>query len=181
MGLDFISLLALKSLRKYNKRLFEKLITYYLLFIINIAEYKKNIYFILIISLNTYNIILRKSWINKYDVFLNIIKNKVLFILNRYYYEGNSISSLKNLIFLISPDFVLLNYNGLNVSRLIYIFKKALIDFFRPLKPIIKYSKSKNKIYNNIIEVLNIYEIAAPAILKYIREKIYKIFILTLI
>ena len=115
MNLNFISLLIFKLFRDYNKRLLKKLIIYYLLSIINVTYYKENIYLILIIFLNIYNIILKKSWINKYDVFLNIIKNKILFVLKRYNYIENFIFSFKNLIFIIFFNYVLSYYNELNI------------------------------------------------------------------
>ena len=44
-----------------------------------------------------------------------------------------------------------------------------------------KDSEFKYEVYNKIIKILNIYKIVILIILKYIREKIYKLFILTLI
>ena len=61
LNLNFISLLILKPLRDYNKRLLKRFIIYYILFIINVTGYKKSIYFILTTPLNIYNIILKKS------------------------------------------------------------------------------------------------------------------------
>ena len=60
LKLDFISLSIFKSLRNYNKSLLKRFIIYYLLLIINVASYKKDIYLILITLLNIYNNILRK-------------------------------------------------------------------------------------------------------------------------
>ena len=161
-------------MREYNKRLSIKFITHYLLFTINITGYKKSIYFILITPLNIYNIILKKSWINKYNVFLNIIKNKILFILKRYDYEKKIIFLFKNLIFLAPSNYVLLT---INVYLLIRIFRKVFINFFLKLfKFIMKDSKFKynnNLFFNKIRNILNIYEIAALSILKYGWEKIY--------
>ena len=48
---------------------------------------------------------------NKYDVFLNIIKIKILFILKRYSYKKKFIFSLKNLIFLNLFNYVSLIIN----------------------------------------------------------------------
>ena len=127
MNLDFILLLIFKSLRSYNKRLLTKFITYYLLLIINIASYKEKSYFILISPFNIYNIILNKSWINKYNVFLNIIKNKILFVLKRCNYRENFKFIFKDLIFLTLFNYVL---SGINIYLLLYIFRKVLLIFF---------------------------------------------------
>ena len=79
MNLNLILLLTLKLFRGYNKRLLINFIIYYSLFNIDITNYKKTIYLILITFLSIYSIILKKSLINKYDIFLNIIINKVFF------------------------------------------------------------------------------------------------------
>ena len=50
-----------KSLRKYNKQLIKRLIIYYLLFILNMHDYKKKSYFILIIQLKQHDLIFEKS------------------------------------------------------------------------------------------------------------------------
>ena len=50
-----------KSLRDYNKQLIKTFITYYLLFILNVHDYKKDLYFIYIVKIKQYDLIFGKS------------------------------------------------------------------------------------------------------------------------
>ena len=79
------------SPNKYNNGLIKKSIIYYLLLNLSVSNYKKETYSILITSLDIYNVILKKLQINKYKILLNILKNKILFILDRYNYNYNKI------------------------------------------------------------------------------------------
>ena len=116
---------------------------------------------------------------NKYKIFLNIIKNKILFILKRYNYKRKIIFIFKNLIFLAPYNYLLLSDN---IYLLIYIFKRIFINFFFKLfKFIIKNLKAEynnNLLFNKFNKILNIHEIATLSILKYVKKKIYRIFIL---
>ena len=49
-----------KSLRDYNEQLIKKFIIYYLLFILNVHGYKKDLCFILIVKIKQYNFIFKK-------------------------------------------------------------------------------------------------------------------------
>ena len=60
LGLELYLLLKSKSLWEFDRKLTKKLIIYYLLLILNIKNYKKFIYLILIILLDNYNFILNK-------------------------------------------------------------------------------------------------------------------------
>ena len=44
--------------------------------------------------------ILGKSWINKYGVLLDMMKDRILFVFGRYEYDGNLTSPLEDLTFL---------------------------------------------------------------------------------
>ena len=89
----------LKPLRSYNGKLLEKLITHFILPSLTINDYKERLYPILITPLGYYNIILGKPWINKYRVLLNIIRDKILFVLGRCEHDYNKAFSSNNLSF----------------------------------------------------------------------------------
>ena len=114
-----MSLLKSKSLYSYNNKLSKNSIIYFLLLKVKINDYKKSLYSILIVSLKYYNIILRKLWINKYEVLLNIIKNKILFISRRYEYDYNTTFSYSDLSFIL---------NTACTSILRTILKRSLIS-----------------------------------------------------
>ena len=61
LQIDSYPLSKSKSLRDYNKQLIEKFITHYLLPILNVHDYKKNLCFILIVKIKQYDLILEKS------------------------------------------------------------------------------------------------------------------------
>ena len=92
LQLESISLSKLKSLREYNDKLVKKSITYYLLLNLSVSDYKERTCSILITPLDIYNIILKKLQINKYEVLLNILKNKILFVPERYNHDSNKVS-----------------------------------------------------------------------------------------
>lgn len=60
LQIESILLSKLKSLRDYNDKLSKKPVIYYLLSILEVNGYKKEIYLILIILLDNYSIILEK-------------------------------------------------------------------------------------------------------------------------
>ena len=59
--LQFVPLTTSKSLRKYDGKLLKTFITHYLLSTLNVIDYKKKTYLILIAFLENYNAILEKS------------------------------------------------------------------------------------------------------------------------
>ena len=91
----------MKSLRDYDDKLFKTLIIYFLLLSLKVNDYKKDSYSILIVFLKYYSIILEKPWMNKYDVLLNIIRDKIFFISERYKYDYNATFSLSSLLFIL--------------------------------------------------------------------------------
>ena len=90
-----------KSLKGYDDRIVKKPITYYLLSIIIVNNYREGTCSMLI-ALLIYNIILGKLWINKYRVLLDIMKDKILFVLDRYNYNSNKTSIAKDLAILLN-------------------------------------------------------------------------------
>ena len=60
LQIELYSLSKLKPLRDYNKQLIKKLIIYYLLFILNVHDYKKDLYLIFIIKIKQHNLIFEK-------------------------------------------------------------------------------------------------------------------------
>ena len=97
-----------KSLRNYNKQLFQKSITYCLLLILNVHDYKKNLYLILIIKIKQHDFIFEKLYMNKYEVVFDMFKNKILFLFKRYDHDDNKISTLKDLSFLSITSFIII-------------------------------------------------------------------------
>ena len=95
-----VLLIISKSLRGYDDKLSKTLITHYLLSTLNVAGYKKETYLILIVFLGNYNAILEKLWMNKHDVLLDMLKDKILFVSERCNHDDDVTSFPKNLIFL---------------------------------------------------------------------------------
>ena len=60
LQIESYSFSKLKSLRNYNEQLIKKFITYCLLFILNVYNYKKDLCFIFIIKIEQYNLIFEK-------------------------------------------------------------------------------------------------------------------------
>ena len=60
LQIESYSFSKLKPLRDYNEQLIKKFIIYYLLSILNVHDYKKNLCFIFIIKIKQYNLILEK-------------------------------------------------------------------------------------------------------------------------
>ena len=80
----------------------------------------------LIALLENYNAILEKSWINKHDVLLDMLKDKILFVLERYNYDDDVTFFLKDLIFLfISTESIQIETSA---SKPAYDIKSDLID-----------------------------------------------------
>ena len=98
--LQSVSLITSKSLREYDDKLSKTLITHCLLSTLNVIDYKKEICSILIISLGNYNAILGKSWINKHDMLLDMLKDEILFVSERCNYDDDVTFFSKDLIFL---------------------------------------------------------------------------------
>ena len=79
---------------------------------------------------------------------------------------------------------IFFNYvlSNINIYLLIYIFKKKFIDlFFKLFNFIIKNLKIKydnNLLFKKFNKIFNIYKIVILLILKYVKERIYRIFIL---
>jgi len=72
LDLQFILLIKKKLIPKYNEKLFQKTITYKILFNLIIESYKKLIILMLIIDIEHHDIILNKLWINKNEILLNM-------------------------------------------------------------------------------------------------------------
>ena len=51
LQIELYSFSKLKPLRDYNEQLFKNSITHYLLLILNVHDYKKNLYFIFIVKI----------------------------------------------------------------------------------------------------------------------------------
>ena len=84
----FISLFVFRSLRDYNGQIALKSITYVIYFILKINEHAEQICFMLIVSLNNHRIIINKSWMNRHEIILNMLYNRIVFKSNRCKHLG---------------------------------------------------------------------------------------------
>ena len=123
-----MSLLKSKSLRDYNDKLSKNLIIYFLLSKVEVSDYRESLYSILIVSLKYYSVILKKLWINKYKVLLNIIKNKILFISRRYKHNYNITFSYSDLSFILNNIYTLILRTILKYSLIFIIEDKTIRD-----------------------------------------------------
>ena len=99
LKLEVVSLSVLKLLRGYDKKLFKRPITHCLLSKLNVNDHREGICLILIASIQ-HDLILSKLWMNKHEVLLNMLKNKILFVLGRCEHDGNQTLLSKDLSFL---------------------------------------------------------------------------------
>ena len=60
LQIELYSFSKLKSLWNYDEQLIKKFIIYYLLLILNVHDYKKDLYFILIVKIKQHNFIFEK-------------------------------------------------------------------------------------------------------------------------
>ena len=88
-----------KPLRSYNGKLLEKLITYFLLPSLTINGYKEGLYPVLIAPLGHHSVILKKPWMNKYRVLLDMIRDRILFVPGRCEHDYNIASTSNDLSF----------------------------------------------------------------------------------
>ena len=79
LGLEPYPLPKSKPLRGFNNKLAKKPITHCLLPTLIIQNHSEFIYSMLIASLGQYNFILKKPWMNKYRVLLDLLRDKLLF------------------------------------------------------------------------------------------------------
>ena len=69
---------------------------------------------------------------NKHSYLLNILINKILFILKRYNYNSNKLSALKKLSFILST---------ISRANILLLFLLSLVIFKRSLRSIVKNDK----------------------------------------
>ena len=99
LQIESLPLARPKPLRGFDEKLSENPITHCLLPNLIICGHKKATYPILIAPLGQYDFILKKPWMNKYNVLLDIMKNKILFVPGRCNHEDNQASSNSELVF----------------------------------------------------------------------------------
>ena len=78
LHMKFVSLLKSKSLIEFDDRHVSSII-HVIYFKLTIELHFELIAFLLIIDLNNHSIILKKSWMNKHEVILNITYDKLIF------------------------------------------------------------------------------------------------------
>ena len=93
-----IFLSAFRPLRDYNGQIVSKPITHVIYFTLKINGHAKQTCSILIVSLNNYRIIINKSWMNRHEIILNMLYDRIVFKSNRCKHLGTTFNhvSLKN-------------------------------------------------------------------------------------
>ena len=186
LKLEVVSLSILKSLRDYNEKLFKRSITHCLLFELNVNNHRKETYLMLIAPIQ-HDLILSKSWINKYKVLLNMLKNKILFVLDRCEHDKNQTSSSKDLSFLstlsslISPSPTLKRPSTPTCEDEGYEIAFELLFFSEQPSKSRRTSSSRvaKKQRTSSPDALNIVEIEAPAFYMLTSNKTNKLFSIT--
>ena len=83
LQIALISLFASRSLRGYNEQIVLKPIIHVIYFIFKVNEYAEQICSMLIVPLNNHRIIIDKSWMNRHEVIVNILYDRIVFKSNR--------------------------------------------------------------------------------------------------
>ena len=88
LQIAFIPLFASWSFRGYNEQIAFKSITHVIYFILKVNGHAEQICFMLIVSLNNHRIIINKSWMNRHEVILNMLYDRIVFKSNRCKHFG---------------------------------------------------------------------------------------------
>ena len=83
LQIAFILLFTFRSLRDYNEQIASKSITHVIYSTLKINGHEKQTCFMSIVSLNNHRIIIDKSWINKHEIILNMLYDRIVFKSNR--------------------------------------------------------------------------------------------------
>ena len=113
---------------------------------------------------------------------LNILNNKLLFVLRRYSYNENEVSLAKDLIFIDSFKVAFSNYFIILKVILKRSFKFTIKNVFSTTNTLtlIKYLIKKDSLVTNSFDSLNILEINTIAFYKLVKNKTNNLFIITL-
>ena len=79
LQIAFIFLFASRSLRNYNGQIAFKSIIHVIYLTLKINEHAEQICFMLIVSLNNHRIIIDKSWMNRHEIILNMLYDRIVF------------------------------------------------------------------------------------------------------
>ena len=79
----FIPLFASRPLRDYDEQIAFKPITHVIYLTLKINEHAEQICFMLIMPLNNHRIIIDKSWMNRHEIILNMLYDRIVFKSNR--------------------------------------------------------------------------------------------------
>ena len=83
LQIAFIFLFVFRPLRGYNGQIVSKSITHVIYLILKVNEHAEQTCFMLIVSLNNHRIIIDKSWMNRHEVILNMLYDRIVFKSNR--------------------------------------------------------------------------------------------------
>ena len=98
LQIAFIPLSAFRPLRGYNEQIAFKSITHVIYFTLKVNEHAEQTCSMLIVLLNNHRIIIGKSWMNRHEVILNILYDRIVFKSNRCKHFG----AIFNYVFLKS-------------------------------------------------------------------------------
>ena len=103
LNIELIFLFKSRSIKSFDNKLIRQLITHMINSLFIVQSHIKSLCSILITKLSNYSIIIDKSWMNKHEIILNIMYDKLIFVSDRCFYwetsqvelNCNSISSIK--------------------------------------------------------------------------------------
>ncbi len=117
-----LTLIKAKSIREFNDHYAKKLITYIIYSNLTVQDHTIDTAFILITRLNQHQIILKKTWMNKIDLVIDMQINFLRF--------SNFIFSQKSIV-LLSSNKTIMKQKSLTST---YILKRSFITFQLSLK-----------------------------------------------
>ena len=158
-----IFLFISRPFRDYNEQIVFKSIIHVIYFILQINGHAKQTCFMLIVSLNNHRIIISKSWINRHEVILNMLYNRIVFKSNRCNHLKtifNHVSSKNNQHFILNRRSLIWTFMTFATSVIKEIFKYIILKKKSVLNQIIKESIVKSRstfivfeTFTNVIEI----------------------------
>ena len=83
LNIKFIFLFKSRFIKNFDNKLIRQFITHMINLSFIVQSYIKSLCFVLITKLNNYSIIIDKSWMNKHEIILIIIYDKLIFVSDR--------------------------------------------------------------------------------------------------
>ena len=137
-------------MKEFDEKLIRQFITYMINFTFIVWSYIENLCFMFITKLSNHSIIIDKSWMNKYEVILNMLYDKLIFVFERYtHWNALKIKDKKKVIsftLLSSLENFMSDTVIESVSRY-KILKREAVFYFQ-FTAVIKNSKFESKSLN---------------------------------